>query len=334
MMQVEMPASSLVTDEELQMTREMGIKLLAVNFTPEDATYDGVRRMQERAEKYGLEVANGGAMNLYKSQSIILGKPDRDEVIDRYNDFTRILGKCGIHGGYIAWQPNGIYRTRVDVGEKTHGAKSFIADMDEILARPVANDREYGEKEIWDNFEYFIKRALPVCEEQDVKMALHPNDPPVCTLGGVHSLIYRSEDYRHAFAIANDSPYLGMKMCTGCWLEAGDAFGDLLADIDEFCRAGKILCVHFRNVSAQMPYFEETLAQDGYFDMFSIARQLVRSGYEGTMNVDHVFRGPDGGENTFAGGTLAGGSVWSAAYANGYMKGLIDAAYRCERGGN
>lgn len=330
MMQVEMPVSSLVTDEELEMIREMAVRYLAVNFTPEDATYERVARFQERVAAYDLEVANGGAMNLYKSQSIILGKPDRDEVIDKYNEFTRVLGQLGIRGGYIAWQPNGIFRTKVAVGEHTHGAPSMFCDMAEISARPISNDRVYGEQEIWDNFAYFLKRALPVCEEADVKIALHPNDPPVESLGGVRSLIYRSEDYRRAFELSGNSPYLGMKMCTGCWLETGDAFGDLLADIDEFVRAGKVLTVHFRNVSAQVPVFEETLAEDGYADMFAIARQLVRSGYEGMMNVDHVFRAPDGGEHTFAGGTLAGGSIWSAAYATGYMKGLIDGAYKAE----
>lgn len=333
MMQVEMPVSSRITDDELQMIREMGVRWIGVNFFPEDSDEKSVRELQRRAANYDIQISNGGVIGVYKSTSIILGKEDRDAAIERFNETTRVLGACGIRGGYIAWQPNGILRTRVGVGEHTRGGATMIADMAEIDARPCANDREYGEQEIWDNFAYFLERALPVCEEADVRIALHPNDPPAPVLAGAYSLIWRTEDYRRAFELAGNSPYLAMKLCTGCWLEAGDKFGNLLDDIAEFCAQGKIDVVHFRNVSSPMPYFEETLAEDGYADMFAIARKLVECGYEGMINVDHVFRIPEGMAERVGGASLAGGSVWSAGYATGYMKGLIDAAYKCVEGG-
>lgn len=316
MMKIEMPCSSQITDEQLEFIREMGVEYLAVGFTPEDANYENVVRLQERASKFDLAIANGGCAKLFKNKSIHLGLPDRDEAIEAYNAFTRILGKVGIPCGYIAWQPNGIFRTKFGAGKYTRGGVSMIADMDEINARPIANDRVYGEKEIWDNFKYFIDRALPVCEESNVHIALHPNDPPVRSLGGVHSLIYRTEDYKRAFSLANNSPYLGMKMCIGCWLETGEDFGNLMEDIKTFCEEDKILCVHFRNVSSTVPYFEETLAKDGYADMYAIMKQLVRCGYNGMINIDHAFRGQES----------IGGMLASSAFPTGYMKGLLDAA--------
>lgn len=315
-MKVEIPCSSQITDEQMQFIREMGVEYLAVNFTTEDANYESVSRLQERAARFDLYIANGGCTKLFKNPSIHLGLPDRDEAIEAYNAFTRVLGKAGIPGGYIAWQPNGIFRTKWGVGEYTRGGIAMIADMAEINARPIANGRIYGEEEIWDNFKYFIDRALPVCEESNVRIALHPNDPPVRSLGGVHSLIYRTEDYKRAFALANNSPYLGMKMCIGCWLEGGKDFGDLMEDIKYFCKEDKILCVHFRNVSSTMPYFEETLAEDGYADMYEIMKQLVRCGYDGMINIDHAFRGQES----------MGGMLGSSAYPTGYMKGLLAAA--------
>lgn len=151
------------------------------------------------------------------------------------------------------------------------------------------------------------------------------------SLGGAYSLIWRSDDYRRAFKMASDSPYLGMKLCTGCWLEGGETFGNLMDDIAEFAPQGKIHVVHFRNVSSTMPYFEEVLAEDGYADMFSIAKQLVKYGFDGTIDVDHVYRNPEWAGKDAP--SLAGGSVWSAGYATGYMKGLIDAAYKTQEGG-
>ena len=320
MIKVQANCSSKMTEEEMRSLKGMGIQYLAVNFLEGDTDYESVRRFQEKAASYGLEIADAGSPSLQKCPQIHLGKPDRDMWIDRYNEFTRTLGRAGIKVNYIAWQPNGIFRSRIDKGEHTRGQCSMICDMDEIQARPIANDREYGEEEIWDNFQYFLQRALPVCEKADVRLALHPNDPPVCSLGGVHSLIWNSECYRKAFRLADNSPYLGMKMCVGCWLE-NQEFGNLMEDIREFTQQGKIFVVHFRNVSATIPYFEETLLEDGYADMYAILEQLVRCGYDGQINIDHAFFNPDG----------KGMSKLSEAYFLGYLKGMLNAAQRAAR---
>ncbi|MDO4326827.1 MAG: mannonate dehydratase [bacterium] len=315
MIKVQANCSSRMTEEQMQSIRGMGIRYLAVNFLMDDANYDGILKFQEKAAKYELEIADAGCPNLQKCPDIHLGKPDRDQWIDRYNDFTRALGKAGIPVNYIAWQPNGIFRTRIGAGKYNHGENSFICDMNEILSRPISNDREYGEEEIWANFKYFCDRALPVCEEANVKLSLHPNDPPVACLGGVHSLIWNTECYKKAFALVDNNPYLTMKMCIGCWLES-DNFGDLMEDIRTFCEQDKISVVHFRNVSSKMPYFEETLLEDGYADMYAIMKQLIRCGYNGQINIDHPFFTPDG----------KGMSDMSAAYFMGYMKGLLHSA--------
>lgn len=188
--------------------------------------------------------------------------------------------------------------------------------MKEILGRPVANDREYNENEIWTNFKYFLDKVLPVCEESNVEIALNPNDPPAKSLAGVHSLIYNTECYRKAFAMSGSSLYLGMKLCVGCWLEAGESFGNLMDDIEEFTKEDKILSVNFRNVSSPMPYFEETLAEDGYGDMYGIMKQLVSCEYEGVISVDHAFRSSD----------AVGGYLADLGCSTTYMKGLLHAA--------
>lgn len=335
MMKVQVNCSSKMTPEEMQATREMGVEYLAVNFLSDDADYEGIMRFQEQAEKYELKIADAGCPPLQKCPSIHLGKSDRDIWIDKYNEFTRALGKAGVPINYIAWQPNGIFRTKIGPGKYNRGANSFICDMNEIMARPLANDRVYGEQEIWDNFKYFLDRALPVCEEANVKLALHPNDPPVESLCGVHSLIWNTECYKRAFEMAGNSPYLGMKMCIGCWLES-ESFGNLMEDIKTFTESGHLLIVHFRNVSSTMPYFEETLIEDGYADMFAIMKQLVSCGFNGALNIDHPFFMADQidvsaqsagyfNQPLFgAAGKVV--SAQSAAYFTGYMKALLHCA--------
>ena len=102
----------------------------------------------------------------------------------------------------------------------------------------------------------------------------------------------------------------------GCWLEAGDAFGNLLEDIKYFIEQDKVLIVHFRNVSGTMPYFEETLLEDGYMNMYEAMKQLVRCDYQGVIDVDHAPRMTN----------ECGGMNASFAYCTGYMKALLNCA--------
>lgn len=135
------------------------------------------------------------------------------------------------------------------------------------------------------------------------------------TMQGVESLICRTKDYDRAFKLA-DSPMLGMKLCVGCWLEGGDRFGDVLRDIRRFCRDERILCVHFRNVDSPLPRFEETLAEDGYGDMYAIMKELVANDCAAVISIDHPFRGNE----------ELGGRTVNFAYPTGFMKGLMWAA--------
>lgn len=317
MIKIESNCTSRMSEQEMWEQQGQGIEYLAVNFIDESPDSKTVLEFQKRAEKYGLKISNAGCPALQKCASIHLGKEDRDLWIEKYNNFTQILGEAGIPVNYLAWQPNGIFRSGIGAGKFNRGQNSFLCNMEEIKAKEIVNDRYYGEKEIWDNFQYFLEKALPICEKSKVGLALHPNDPPVPEIGGVACLIWNTECYRRAFALSGDSPYLVMKMCIGCWLES-EQFGNLYQDIDEFVKKGKIPIIHFRNVSGTMPYFEETLMEDGYADMYDIMKHIVYSGFDGFLNIDHPFF--DASKKRF--------SAVSAAYDTGYMKALLHCAER------
>lgn len=317
-MKVQMPIGGQMRDEELAFIREMGVEWVDLNVDRAGCGDEALAVQRRRLADFGLKIGSISCGPLQKNPAIDLGWPERDGEIEAFIAHIQAAGKAGVPVVSVAWQPNGILRTGWAPGTHTRGGTAAYADMEEILARPNANDRAYSEAEIWDNFSYFLERTLPVCEAAGVRMALHPNDPPVPCLAGVPSLIYSTECYRRAFQLAGNSPALGMKLCVGCWLEAGEAFGDLMADIRDFCARDKVLVVHFRNVSAPMPYFEETLAEDGYADMTAIMRQFVDCGYQGFLSVDHAFRGYPS----------VGGTVAAFAYPTGYLKGLLHAAER------
>lgn len=316
MMRPQIPVRAVDSDDTLAYIRQMGIECVSLALKAEELNEESILRQKERFGKFGLTVSDAACNELQKNKSIHLNHPDRDYQIERFCKMLEVFGKTEIPFTSIAWQPNGILRTDHRVGKHTRGGVSAFCDQNEIMRRPLAEEREYREEEIWGNFEYFMDKVIPVAEENHVRMALHPNDPPLACMAGIPSLIYNSECYRKAFQAAGNSHALGLKLCVGCWLEGGEAFGNLMQDIEEFCKDDRILCVHFRNVDAPLPVFEETLAEDGYADMYGIMKKLVACDCNAVISIDHGFRPMEG----------FGGMPGAFAYPTGFMKGLMWAA--------
>lgn len=315
-MKPQIPVRTADSDDTLSFIRQMGIEYVSLSLKPEELTVPCILAQKERLAKFGLHVSDASCNQMQKNKSIHLNLPDRDEQIEKFIHMLEVLGETQIPFTSIAWQPNGILRTTHKVGKHTRGGVSSFCDQEEIMGRPNAEERVYEEEEIWENFQYFLDRVIPTAEAVGVRMALHPNDPPLACMAGIPSLIYNTECYRRAFKMAKGSPALGMKLCIGCWLEGGDAFGNLMADIEEFCAEDRILSVHFRNVDSPLPVFEETLAEDGYADMYEIMKQLVRFDCNAVISIDHGFKPMDG----------FGGVAGSFCYPTGFMKGLMWAA--------
>ena len=312
------------SDDFLQFLQQMGVDCCYSWIKPEQENYEFLARLKERTEKFDLKLFNLGSWKYAKPYSVHRGLPDRDEYIDGLNNFMRLLGKIGVPTTTITWESDHAYATspagfvvrpphRVNQVETRGGAPTRVYDHSVVEADPLSAEVKFTKEQIWDNFSYFIKSAVPAAEDSKVRICLHPNDPPVGSGLGVATLIETIHDYRRAFAMA-DSDYLGMEFCCGCWLEGGaHRFGDIFAGIREFANAGKISIVHFRNVSGTLPYFIETFIDDGYQDMYYLMKEFVRAGYNGTMIYDHS---PE----------MSMGHAVQTAFAVGYMKALRRAA--------
>ena len=69
------------------------------------------------------------------------------------------------------------------------------------------------EEILFENLSYFLKKIIPVCEAMDVKMAIHPDDPPF-ELFGFPRITKNLHDLKKILSIV-DSPYNGLTLCTG-----------------------------------------------------------------------------------------------------------------------
>lgn len=307
------------SEEELQFVRQLGVGYVNIPGGAATGAYENYLRLRQKVEAAGLKVWNIGNSSVHNMEEVTLNLPGRDRKIEEYLAFLRNLARAGILYTTYAHMGNGIWST---APEQTRGgarARAFnLANADKgnwagkAFQAPLTHGRRYTEKEIWDNYVYFIKQVVPVAEELGMRIGIHPDDPPVPELGGVPRPIFSSfEGYRKALEIAN-SPNIGMCLCVGCWLEGGKLMGrDVLETIRYFGRQGKIFKVHFRNVNAPLPHFVETFVDDGYLDMYKVMRALREVNFSGAAIADHI-------------PSMVGGRYAGTAYSIGYMKALLN----------
>ena len=321
-------------DDFLRFLQQMGMDYCYAWVSKEQANYEFISRLKERTAKFGLKLFNIGSLNWSKPPAVHLGLPGRDEDIENFNQFLRVLGRVGVPTTTITWEPDNVLSTTLDGrmaakrSQKGQGntegyycittrgdAPTRYVDAAVIESMPPVRGKLVSREQIWENFKYFADACIPVAEEAKVRICLHPNDPPLKVNLGVGTLISSADDYRRVFEYTK-SDYFGMEFCCGCWLEGGaEKFGDIFSCIREFVRAGKVSIVHFRNVSSPLPRFSETFIDDGYANMYKIMKCFVESGYNGSLLYDHTpSMVPEAG--------LMGAN----AYAIGYIKGVLHAA--------
>ncbi len=247
--------------------------------------YMDLLRLRTRCEDYGLRLMALENVPVKFYDKIMLGLPGRDEQIEHMATTIRNMGRAGIPILGYHWMPNGVWRTsRTTPGRGGVQVTSF--DMDLVKEAPLSHGREYSEAEMWDNYTYYMKAILPVAEEAGVRLALHPDDPPVPSLGGVARLMRSFEGFKKAMEIG-DSPSHGLDFCVGCWSEMGPA-GGVQEAIRYFGPRGKIFYVHFRDVQGIVPKFQEAFVNEGNQNMFQVMKTLKEVGFDGFMIPDHV----------------------------------------------
>jgi mannonate dehydratase len=280
-----MKMNSRPTDDELQFARQLGLDYMYTWVGDDQCDSDSLARLRDQVEAAGLKLWNVGNMSVAKSDKIHLGLPGRDEVIEQFAQFITTIARIGVRYTTFTWEPTQVWSSEP---ADSRGARARYVNLAEMRQRPLTHEREWALDELWENFSYFIDAILPVAEAAGVHLSLHPNDPPTDSLGGIPCLINSFERYQKAYRLANDSPYLGMEFCTGCWLEGGDKFGDMFEAIQHFTERKKIFIVHFRNVTAPLPEFTETFLDNGYGDMYEAMKTFIASGYDGSMHLDHT----------------------------------------------
>jgi mannonate dehydratase len=307
-------------EHKIRLASQIGITHAIVNVrvalgrVPRERYLEMLARIKADFRTAGLIFA-GAESHPVPAEKIKLGLPGRDEEIENYLAAIRALAELGVPMVCYNWMAGlGWYRTRFDVPARG-GALISEFDNDVAKRQGLTQWGEVSEEKIWSNLEYFLKAVIPVADKAGVKMALHPDDPPLSPLRGIGRILTSAANYRRVLNLV-PSPVNGITFCQANFKLMGE---DITALAREWCAQKKIFFVHFRDVEGTRERFRETFHDNGPTDLAQMLRVYHECGFEGPMRPDHA---PTlDGESNDKPGYAMGGKV----LAIGYMKGAMDA---------
>lgn len=326
-----------LTDDKLRFARQIGAEAIQMNTPriPGDTHWEekDLAALVAKCRAFGLALDAIENVPVHFYDKAMLGLPGRDEQIENYCRTLRAVGRAGIPILGYHFTPNSVWRTD-NAAPGRGGAECTKFDMSVVeavaerdalyrflptvlgrqSAMPLAKPGEvlFDEETMFANYVYFMKAVLPVAEEAGVKMALHPDDPPVPMLGGVARIFRNPDCFKRAWRQFADSPSWGIDLCLGCCSEMVGNARNVREMIEFFGPKGRILYVHFRDVQGEVPNFQECFIGEGNYDPAEVMLLLARNGFDGFILDDHVPR-------------MDGDSDWNhrgRAHAIGYMQGL------------
>lgn len=240
---------------------------------------------------------------------IKIGDEKRDECIEKVIKMFPIMEKLGMESICFNWMAYIGWLRTSDKYVERGGATVSEFDMGDF--KPISD--KITAKKLWDNYSYFIKAVIPYAENHGIKLALHPDDPPVKSLGNVERIMITKENIKKAIYDIVKSDNLGLTFCQANFFVMGEDLEKTIKELSE-----KIFFIHFRNVKGNPLKLRETFHDNGDIDMANIMKIYKQNGINVPIRVDHV--------PTLVGekSNVAGYDALGRLFAIGYLKGILD----------
>jgi mannonate dehydratase len=287
-------------------------------------TLDELMGIRREAEAEGLKIEAIENFDPAHWHDILLDGPKRSQHLENVKTILRRVGEAGIPVMGYNFSLAGV-AGRVS-GPFARGSAMSVG-MDGPLDTPMPNGMVWNmiydpgaaagvvptisHEELWRRLERFLAEVLPVAESAGVKLALHPDDPPLPMVRAQPRLVYQPQLYQRVIDL-NASPANTLEFCLGTLAEMTE--GSVYEAVEQYSRQKRLGYVHFRNITGKVPFYRETFVDDGEIDMIRVLEILKKNGFDGVLIPDHTPQ-------------MACEAPWHAgmAYAMGYMKAAMQA---------
>lgn len=273
---------------------------------------------------YGLELEAIENFDPAHWHDILLDGPKKKIQIENLKQLIKNVGRAGIPTFGYNFSLAGV--SSRDIGPYARGGAVSVGMNGSVDETPIPNGMVWnmiydenaldgslphiGHEELWKRLQYFLNEIIPVAEEAGVKMAAHPDDPPMPYVRNTPRLVYQPDLYQKLIDI-KPSPSNKLEFCLGSIAEMTE--GDVYEATDIYSKQDKISYVHFRNIIGKVPNYKEVFVDEGDIDMVKILKILKKNNFQGVLIPDHTPQ-------------MTCDAPWYAgmAYTMGYMKAIMN----------
>lgn len=310
-----------------------------------------IAALKKEVNDAGLKMDVIESVNIH--DDIKIGKSTRDQYIENYKTTIRNLSEYGVKVICYNFMPvfdwlrtNLHYQLADNSNVMAFEADRLTNDPQEMIDQIKNNSKGFilpgweperlaeikrlfdaykdvDEDKLTENLKYFLDAIIPVCEECDVRMAMHPDDPPRPLFGLPR--IYKNRNDMIKIEALHESKYNGFTICTGSLGENPD--NDIPAIVREFVKRDRAPFIHVRNIkfTSDGDFHEAAhLSSEGSLDMYEIMKAMHDSGFNGYVRPDH-------GRNIWGEDGRPGYGLYDRALGATYLNGLWEAIEKADK---
>ncbi|NQY20643.1 MAG: mannonate dehydratase [Campylobacteraceae bacterium] len=311
-----------------------------------------LEELKKEVNKYNLNLEVIESVNVH--EDIKLGLKSRDLYISNYKKTLDNLSKIGIQTVCYNFMPIFDW-TRTDLAKVLDDKSTVLSfDNDELknlsandLVEKLRNDssdveipgwekerldelenlfklyEKVDENKLWENLEYFLKEIIPYSQNLNIKMAIHPDDPPF-SIFGLPRIITNEKALEK---VLNIYPSIsnGLALCTGSLGPNSD--NDLVSMIRKFASQNKIHFAHIRNIKriSEKSFHESShFSKDGSLDLYEIVKAYADNNFKGHVRPDH-------GRMIWGEKGMPGYGLYDRALGITYLNGLYEAITKAKK---
>ena len=303
-----------------------------------------ISKLKNQVKNQGLELL--GIESVAIHDSIKAGNNQRDMYINNYIQTLRNLSSCGISlvcysfKPIFAWAKTNLFYKNNDGSFSLVFDQKVVENMKPSEMYELINSQSKGfkipgweekrlkhfsqlmemyknvnEETLFENLKYFLNKVIPECQKINIKLAIHPDDPP-WEIFNLPRITKNLKDFKKIIEII-DSPYNGITLCTGSL--GANPYNNIPEIIKEI--GHRINFVHFRNIKfMDNMKFKEVAHEtnEGSLDMYKIMKSLIQVGFNGVIRPDH-------GRSIWEETSMPGYGLYDRALGMTYAHGLYEA---------